>query len=159
MATGFPSWYNHSYMKVILLKDTAKLGKRGEVKEVADGYAINVLIKKGDALMATPSELAKWKSKEESKLHKKEVATNAFAALVDKLHKEPVTISGKKHDEKGQLFAQIKDTDIADAIFAGTALSVDPKQVMLMSPIKSLGSHTFILKQGEKKETVTLLVK
>ena len=144
-------------MKVILLKDTAKLGKRGEVKEVADGYAINVLIKKGDALMATPAELAKWKSKEDSKIHKKEVATNAFTALVDKLHKESVIISGKKHDEKGQLFAQIKDTDIVDAIFSSTAISVDPKQIMLMSPIKSIGQHAFILKQGDKKQALALI--
>ena len=69
-------------MKVILLRDIARLGQRGEIKEVAEGYAINVLIKKGDALMATPAELAKWKQKEEAKIHKKELAINTFTQLV-----------------------------------------------------------------------------
>ncbi len=146
-------------MKVILLKDTAKLGKRGEVKEVADGYAINVLIKKGDALMATPSELAKWKAKEDSKQHKKELATNTFVQLVDKLAKEPIVITGKKADAKGQLFAQVKDVDIADAIFAATQFSIDPKQILIVTPIKSLGQHIIELKQGDQKAKISVVIK
>lgn len=146
-------------MKVILLKDTAKLGKRGEVKEVADGYAINVLIKKGNALMATPAELAKWKSKEAAKIHKKEVATSTFMQLTDKLTREPILITGKKADAKGQLFAQVKDVDIVDAIFAATQFSIDPKQITIKSPIKSLGNHQVELKGGEQKAVITLSVK
>ena len=145
-------------MKVILLKDIAKMGKRGEVKEVADGYAINVLIKKGDALMATPSELSKWKAKEDARVHKKELATSAFAVLIDTLRKNELVIMGKKHDNKGQLFAQIKDVDIMEAIFSATKLSIDPKQITVSSPIKSLGKHTFFLKQGEKNEKVEVIV-
>lgn len=143
-------------MKVILLKDTAKLGKRGEVKEVADGYAINVLIKKGDALMATPSELAKWKAKEDSKQHKKEIATNTFAQLIEKLKQNPIVITGKKADAKGQLFAQVKDSDIADAIFTSTQFSVDPKQISIAKHIKAIGKHIVELKQGDKKEIVSV---
>ena len=145
-------------MKVILLKDISKLGKRGDVKEVADGYAINVLIKKGDALMATPAELSKWKAKEASKIHKKELATNTFVQLVDKLDREPVVITGKKADAKGQLFAQVKDTDIADAIFASTQFSIDPKQIIIGTHIKSLGKHLVELKQGEQKAVIILEV-
>lgn len=145
-------------MKVILLKDISKMGKRGEVKEVADGYAINVLIKKGDALMATPGELAKWKAKEDSKNHKKELETSTFAVLIDLLRKQEVTITGKKSDAKGQLFASVKETDIVDAIFAAVKLSVDPKQIHLSSPIKSLGEHSFEIKQGEKKEVLRIKV-
>jgi large subunit ribosomal protein L9 len=145
-------------MKVILLRDIAKLGKRGEVQEVADGYAINVLIKKGDALQATPSELSKWKAKEDSKKHKKEVAVNVFTQLIEKLRKEHILISHKKADAKGQLFAQVKETDIVDAIFSRTQVSLDPKQVSIFSPIKSLGLHQVELKQGEDKEVVTIEV-
>jgi large subunit ribosomal protein L9 len=145
-------------MKVILLKDIAKMGKRGEVKEVADGYAINVLIKKGDALMATPTELAKWKSKEDAKNHKKELATSTFAVLVDALRRSDLIITNKKHDGKGQLFASVKEADIAEAIFSTVKLSVDPKQIIITTPIKSLGKHFFEIKQGEKKETINLVV-
>lgn len=145
-------------MKVILLKDISKLGKRGEVKEVAEGYAINVLIKKGDALHATPGELSKWKAKEDAKNHKKELATSTFAVLVDALRKKELVIANKKHDEKGQLFASVKESDIADIIFSTVNFSIDPKQIIIDTPIKSLGKHIFILKQGEKKESVELKV-
>ncbi len=146
-------------MKVILLKDIAKLGKRGEVKEVADGYAINVLIKKGLALQGTPQELLKWKQKEESTKHKKELQTNIFVQLVDKLRREKIIITGKKADSKGQLFAAIHENDVTDAIFKGTSLSVDPKQIIIPTQIKSLGVHTIEIKQGTQKEKITIEVK
>jgi large subunit ribosomal protein L9 len=146
-------------MKIILLRDIARLGQRGEVKDVAEGYAMNVLIKKGDAVQATPGELAKWKSKQDAKEHKKELATSAFAQLVDATKKTSVIISGKRADQKGQLFASIKETDIADAIFDAIKLSVDPKQILISSPIKSLGKHEVELKQGEKKEKIAIEVK
>ena len=137
----------------------ANLGKRGEVKDVAEVYAINVLIKKGNALQATPAELLKWKQKVESQQHKKELQTNTFTQLVDTLRKEKVTITGKKHDGKGQLFAQIKEVDIADAIFKVTSFSVDPKQILIPSHIKALGIYDIELKQGVRKEKFTIEVK
>ncbi len=146
-------------MKVILLRDMANLGKRGEVKEVAEGYAMNVLIKKGDAVHATPAVLSQWKAKEGAKLHKKEIATNTFAQLIDSLRKNEIVLSNKKADQKGQLFASIKETDIADAIYTATKMSVDPKQILLSSPIKSLGVYDVQLKQGERKEKITIQVK
>lgn len=146
-------------MKVILQRDIARLGQRGDVKEVADGYAQNVLIKKGDAIMATPAELLRWKQKEESKAHKKELASNAFAQLIDELRKAEVAIAGKKADSKGQLFASVKESDIADAIFATSKISIDPKQVHILTPIKTLGQHRVELEQGAKKELITIVVK
>lgn len=146
-------------MKIILLKDIAKMGKRGDVKEVADGYALNVLIKKGDALQATPGELSKWKAKEDAKLHKKELATNTFLQLTDRLKREALVIQNKKHDNKGQLFAQVKETDIADVIFSTTGMSIDPKQILIPAHIKTIGQHLFTLKQGEKKEVIKLEVR
>lgn len=146
-------------MKIILLKDTARLGLRGEIKEVADGYAINVLIKKGLAVQATTGELAKWKQKEDARKHQKEFATNIFSQLIEKLHHEKVIIEGKKHDEKGQLFAQIKEVDIVEAIFKVSQFSIDPKQIIIPKPIKSLGVHEIELKQGLQKENIKVEVR
>jgi len=146
-------------MKVILLRDIARLGQRGEIKEVAEGYAVNVLIKKGDALMATPAELAKWKQKEEAKIHKKELATNTFIQLVTALRQNPIVITNKKADAKGQLFASIKDVDIVDAIFEITKTSIDAKQVHIPAVIKSLGKHQITLQQGTQKEDLHIEVK
>jgi large subunit ribosomal protein L9 len=147
------------HMKVILLRDIARLGQRGEVKEVAEGYAMNVLIKKGDAIHATAGELAKWKSQAEAKVHKKEVATSTFIQLVQTLRAQEVVITGKKADQKGQLFASIKESDIVDAIYAAAKISVDTKQILIPHPIKSVGRHEVTLKQGEKKETIAIEVK
>jgi large subunit ribosomal protein L9 len=146
-------------MKVILLRDIARLGQRGEVKEVAEGYAMNVLIKKGDAIHATPAELAKWKSKEDSKLHKKELATSTFAALIDTLRKSEITITGKKSDQKGQLFASIKEADIVSAIYDVAKISVDPRQIIISRAIKSLGTYTISIKQGGREEPFSISVK
>lgn len=146
-------------MKVILQRDIARLGQRGDIKEVADTYAINVLIRKGDAIMVTPAELAKWKQKEDAKAHKKELAVSSFAQLVHALHANEVVITGKKADAKGQLFASVKEDDIADAIFKVSGISIDPKQVGILLPIKSLGHHTVELRQGGKKETINIVVK
>ncbi len=145
-------------MKVILLKDTAKLGKRGEVKEVADAYAINVLLRKGEAVQATAGELAKWKAKEDAKVRQKETSLNVFYSLVEALRSAAVTVQGKKHDGKGQLFANVRETDIADAIFTAVHLSVDPKQIVLTTPIKSIGGHTVLLRQGDKTAEIKVEV-
>jgi large subunit ribosomal protein L9 len=146
-------------MKIILQRDIARLGQRGEVKDVADGYAINVLIKKGDAVQATPVELQKLQQRQANKEHKKELQMSSFARLVDTLRHEKIIITGKKADQKGQLFAQVKENDIADAIFKSTSISIDPKQITIPSHIKALGSHDIELSQGGKKEKVTIEVK
>lgn len=132
------------------------LGKRGDVKEVAEGYAMNVLIKKGDAVQATPGELAKWKSKEDAKTHKKELAHSGFAQLIDALEKNTIVIRGMKADQKGQLFASVKEGDIADSIYTATKVSIDPKQIQIPKPIKSTGQHEVILTQGDKRKQILI---
>lgn len=140
------------------MKDTAKLGQRGSVIDVADSYAINVLIPKGNAIQATQNELTKWKQKEDSKKMKKELETNTFAELIHKIRNEKIIISGKKADTKGQLFAAIHEDDIADAIYKATNFSISPKQIIIEKQIKSLSDHTIILKQGNQEEEVKIVI-
>lgn len=145
-------------MKVILMKDVSKLGQRGSVVEVADSYAINVLIKKGLAVLGTPGEIMKWKQKEESTKHKKEVQVNTFLQLIDKINNTKIEITGKKHDGKGQLFASIHASDVTDAIYKATNLSIDPKQVIIDGHIKSLGEYKVKIKQGGQVEEIKIVV-
>lgn len=146
-------------MKVILLKDVTRIGKRGDIKEVADVFATNVLIKNKSAIIATPSEIVKWKQKAEAQKKKKELEVNAFAQMVHILRVKDIVIKDKKRDAKGQLFAQIKEADLADAIFEITKLSIDPKQINIPNPIKSIGSHFIEIKQGTQRETLKIEVK
>ena len=92
-------------------------------------------------------------AQEESKKHKKDLANNTFVQLADKLAQTIIVIRGKKADAKGQLFAQVKEIDIVEAIFSTTQFSIDPKQVTTTFPIKSLGKHKVELKQGEQKSS------
>lgn len=144
-------------MKVILLLDIAKLGKRGEVKEVADGYAINVLIAQKKAILATPSELAKWKQADDKKKREKDKSEQAFYDLIEALKQAKVEIFIKKHDN-GHLFAAIPVSDIVDAIFEATKVSVNGSQIELKTPLKMLGEHIISIKQGEKKADVRIHV-
>ncbi len=144
-------------MKVILLQDLTKLGKRGEVREVADGYAVNVLIAQKKALQATPAELAKWKQVGEKKKKEKDIAEKSFFDLIDAVKKSVPTISVKKHDN-GHLFAAISAEQVADALFTTTHISVNPSQLEIKSAIKALGNHTVIVKQGDKKADLVISV-
>ena len=144
-------------MKVILLRDIAKLGKRGEIKEVADGFAINVLIRKGDAIMATQIELTKLKQAEDKKQREKDMAENSFLKLIDEIKRAKIEITVKKHDN-GHLFAAIPASDIVDAIFTATKISVNPSQIEVKTPIKALGEHHLILRQGERNIQIALHV-
>lgn len=145
-------------MKVILLRDIAKLGKRNDVVEVSQGYAMNVLVAKGEAKIATDAVLNQIKQEEKHKAYKKEVAQSAFLKLIEKLRTTPIAISGKRHQE-GSLFAHISEEDIAQAIYVSTGISINPKQVQIQNPIKHHGTYQIILEEGGKKEEVTLIVK
>lgn len=145
-------------MKIILIKDVARLGQRGSIIDVADSFALNVLIPKGQATIGTNAELAKWKQKEDSKKFKKDLETNTFSQLINKIRNEKIIITDKKH-EGGNLFAQIKESDIANAIYKTTKLSIDPKQIIIEKIIKTTGNHKVIIKQGDQSEKVEIEIK
>ena len=145
------------YMKVVLLKDVTKLGLRGSVIEVANGYGTNVLIAKGLAKLATNTILNEIKQKEASKIHKKELATSLFLQVIDKLRKDPIKITGHRHNN-GSLFATVSLSELVDAIHKATGVSVNEKQLYIKTPIKHHGVHEIILQEGEKKEAVQVVI-
>lgn len=144
-------------MKVVLLKDVAKLGLRGAVIEVANGYGTNVLIAKGLAKMATSTILNEIKQKEASKVHKKELAESLFLQMIAKLHKDPIKITGHRHNN-GSLFATITAALIVDEIHKSTGISINEKQVHIANAIKHHGVHQVELAEGGRKETIQVIV-
>jgi len=99
-------------MAVILLTDIPKVGNRYDVKDFKDGYAINVLISKGLAEMATPQALAKLASKKAEIDKKRQEEERAFESLIATIDNTSVTIKAKAND-KGHLFKSISAHDIA----------------------------------------------
>ena len=131
-------------MKVILLEDVKKVGKKGEIIEVSEGYGRNVLIKKGQALEGTPSNLNNAKQKQASQAHKKQVDNDEAKILASQLAKVSVMIPVKT-GEGGRVFGSITGKDISDALASQVGVTVDKKKIELKDPIKKPGTHDVVI--------------
>ena len=126
-------------MKVIFLKDVKGTGKAGEIKEVADGYARNCLIKKGLAEEATSVKVNSLNIKKDAQdFHKKE-EIKALKEQASKLNGEKITVK-IKCGENGKIFGSVTSKEIAESL-AEKGFSVDKKKVLLKDGIKSLGEY------------------
>lgn len=124
-------------MKVVFLKDVKGKGKKGEIKNVADGYAQNFLIKNGYAVEATNQALSQLEG--QKKLEEKNAAAELQAAkdLKEKLEQIEVKIKAKA-GEGGRLFGSISTKQIADALQKAQGIKID-KRKMESEGIRSLG--------------------
>ena len=143
-------------MKVILLQDVAKIGKRSQLVEVPDGYARNQLIPKGMAEAATAvnkKRIERMQAEAESNAAQAEAN---YKKSLEALRATPIKIEAAVNEEGG-LFKAVSEKDIAEA--AGTA-GVEVSEAMLLvgEPIKSVGEHEVTLVYGEQKETFTIEV-
>ncbi len=124
-------------MKVILLDDVAKVGRRGEVREVSEGYARNFLIPKKLALTATPGNLKNLqqiKQQQEAKADRVKGGAEAVQAQIEAL----VFQVTRQASEEGKLFGSVTSQDVVD--FLGSrGVAVERRRVQLEEPIKTLG--------------------
>lgn len=144
-------------MKVILLQNVPKLGKKHEIKNVSDGHALNLLIPKGLVEPATESALKKLESRKAQ-----EVATEK--RLEESLSKSLKVISGKVYEvkenvnEKGHLFAAIHAEEISALIKKESEVDVPAKYIQLEKPIKESGEHRIKIAIGESFASITVNV-
>lgn len=131
-------------MKVVLLKDVKGTGKKGEIKEVSDGYAKNFLLKNGSAKVADNSALAENKTKQSATAFHKANEIAAARALADRLDRQKVVVK-IKCGENGKTFGSITSKEIADAL-AQKGFEVDKKKVELAAPIKNLGAYNIVVR-------------
>ena len=124
-------------MKVILLKDVEKIGKQYEVKEVAQGHAMNFLIPKGLAKLATAESLKWLESQKEILRVKAEDDLKKAQALATSLDGQEVVISIKAGDEQ-QLFEAVTAQKISEKL-KENGFEVKKTQIILQDPIKELG--------------------
>jgi large subunit ribosomal protein L9 len=136
-------------MKVILLKDIPKVGKKFESKEVTAGYARNFLLPQGLAEVATDKTLAKIKL--QRSLHEEKVKIQE-EKLAEKLAniKDAVITLKEKANEKGHLFAGIHADELVSHIKDELGLDVVASHIKLEQPIKEIGEHEVALEvQGK----------
>ncbi|MDE7094307.1 MAG: 50S ribosomal protein L9, partial [Oscillospiraceae bacterium] len=128
-------------MKVIFIQDVKGSGKKGDLKEVADGYARNMLIKKGFAVEATPENLNKLQGQQASAQHKKDVEKQNAEELKNKLDNKKIIISAKA-GTGGRLFGSVTSAQVAQEIEKQYQCKDDKKKINLKSDIKEYGSFS-----------------
>ena len=136
-------------MKVILLEDVKSVGKKGDIVDVSDAYARNVLLRKGlgvEVSGKTMNDLKLQKANEE-----KVAAENLAAAkeLAARLEKAQITVKVKV-GEGGKLFGSIASKEIAEAAKEQLSLDIDKKKIQLSSPLKTLGANEVPIKLHPK---------
>jgi len=131
-------------MKVILTQDIPNLGNKGDIKNVADGYARNYLIPRQLAVEATPSRL-KEREKQIKQQEKKEQREEAAAQkIAEQLEGKTIKFT-KQASNEGKLFGSITSSDVANAL-SDLGVEVDKRKVELEDPIKELGEHSVPVK-------------
>jgi large subunit ribosomal protein L9 len=127
-------------MKVIFVKELSGTAKKGEIRDVNDGYAMNFLIAKGFAAIATKEIQAKIDKEQKEAQAKQQKELSRLQSFIADLEKRTFTVKVKVGD-KGQIFSGVHEKDIVQAINAKMAVSLEKNQVVLEKPIKELGEH------------------
>ncbi len=145
-------------MKVIFNEDVKGKGKKGELKEVSDGYARNFLFPKKLAAEATPDAINAFKHREKAKaaqlVREKAAANEAAKAL------ESIVVQIKaKAGANGRLFGAVTSQEISDALKKQHGMEIEKNRLVQQEPIKSFGSFEVKAKLGhEVSGTVNVLV-
>ena len=125
-------------MKVIFLKDVKGKGKKGDVKNVADGYAQNYLIKNGFAIEATPANLKALEARKKAEAKQAEKELEEAKKLKETLEKITVELTAKS-GEGGRLFGSITSKQISEELQKKHQIQVDKRKIDLPEPIRTLG--------------------
>lgn len=127
-------------MKVIFLQDVKGSGKKGEIKNVADGYARNFLIGKGLAVEATAQNMNLLDGKKASEQHKKDVEKQNAEDIKAVIDGKKV-VAAAKAGSNGKLFGSITTGNIAELIEKQYGQKIEKKKVSLKSDIKNFGTY------------------
>ena len=146
-------------MKLILLSDVKALGKKGQVVEVAEGYARNFLLPRNLATEANKGALTMLD--EQKKAHAKREATALAETreLAKLLESKPVAVRAKAGGN-GKLFGTVTNADIANAISQSFSVAVDKHKIEVKNTIKALGTYPIEIRLGKNivaKTTVSVV--
>lgn len=144
-------------MRVILTKDVPKIGKRDEVKNISDGYALNFLLPRKLAIMATDKAVAELQKKQTEIRVEREVRDDLLLKNLEELKDKTVTIKGKAN-EKGSLFSSIHKKEIVEALEKEHRAMIDEEYVILDKPIKEIGEFEIPVNIKGKKSSFKLVV-
>lgn len=131
-------------MKVVLLKDVKGTGKKGEIKEVSDGYAKNFLFKTGAAKLADNSAMSENKNKQSAQAFHKATEIAEAKELAKKIDGKNVTLS-IKCGENGKTFGSVSNKEVADTL-EKQGFKIDKKKIEIKEPIKAIGTYQVLIR-------------
>ena len=134
-------------MKVILSADVRGQGKKGEMKEVSDGYARNYLLPRGLAVAATQDNLNAMKLRDAARKRQIELEKAAAQENAKKLEGIIVKVKAKAGDS-GRLFGAVTSKEISDALAQQHGIEIEKNKIVQAEPIKSFGSYDVKCKFG-----------
>lgn len=145
-------------MKVILQQDVKKVGSKGDIVEVSEGYGRNFLLPKKLAVEATAANLETAKQKANSAARKKQQATDEARLLAAQLEKVSVKVAVRL-GEGGKLFGSVTGKDVADALQKEKGIEVDRRKIALKSEVTGAGEYEAVIKvHPEIQSTIGVLV-
>ncbi|QWU16271.1 large subunit ribosomal protein L9 [Paenibacillus sophorae] len=126
-------------MKVIFIKDVKGQGKKGQIKEVSEGYATNFLLPRGMARPATEGNMKTLENQAAAEQRRKEQEKEEAQQLGEKLSGLELTMKAKA-GEGGRLFGAITSKQIAEALAKANGITIDKRKIELDEPIRHLGT-------------------
>ncbi|AIQ15216.1 50S ribosomal protein L9 [Paenibacillus durus] len=126
-------------MKVIFIKDVKGQGKKGQIKEVSEGYATNFLLPRGMARPATEGNMKTLENQAAAEQRRKEQEKEEAQQLGEKLSGLALTMKAKA-GEGGRLFGAITSKQIAEALAKANGITIDKRKIELDEPIRHLGT-------------------
>ncbi|HLD27897.1 MAG TPA: 50S ribosomal protein L9 [Patescibacteria group bacterium] len=136
-------------MKILLIQNVDRVGKKGEVKEVANGFAGNFLFPRGLAVIATERVMAENKIRQDKVIHQSVSKKDDLGKNLNRLKDKTVTTKVKA-SAKGTLFQSIGSKEIVRLIEAQLKISLPEKAVKLDNSLKELGEHQLKAAAGDK---------
>ena len=131
-------------MNVVLLADVKGTGKKGEIKEVADGYAKNFLIKTGKARVADKGAISENEMRKASNDYHKEMEKQSAQELGKKMNNIKLVV-GIKCGENGKTFGSITSKEISEGL-AKLGYEIDKRKIELKEPLKTIGNYQISIK-------------
>jgi large subunit ribosomal protein L9 len=131
-------------MKIILKQDVEKLGRRGDVVNVAPGFGRNYLLPRKMAIAVTPTNIKMIEIERQALKKKLEIERKSFQSLTQKLNQVSLTFT-RRAGEKDVIFGSVSSGDVKEAL-DGLGYDIDKKKILLDEPIKRLGNFSVPIK-------------
>jgi len=132
-------------VRVLLIKDVENLGEAGQIKDVADGYGRNFLIRRGLAVLATGGVVKDAQLRIKAEARQQEQATQSAGILAEQLERTTLTFQ-RKAGEKGRLYGSVTTADIAEELQRLIGQPIDKRKIILEGSIRELGTHQVTVK-------------